>query len=38
MIGGYGKAGSGQSVVIEACEYHETFLHLTCAVGRHPEH
>ena len=33
LIGGYGKAGSGQSVVIEACEYHETFLHLTCAVG-----
>ena len=33
LIGGYGKAGSGQSVVIEACEYHKTFLHLTCAVG-----
>ena len=33
LIGGYGKAGNGQSVVIEACEYHETFLHLTCAVG-----
>ena len=33
LIGGYGKAGSGQNVVIEACEYHETFLHLTCAVG-----
>ena len=33
LIGGYGKAGSGQSVVIEACEYHETFLHLTSAVG-----
>ena len=33
LIGGYGKAGSGQSVVIEACEYHETFLQLTCAVG-----
>ena len=33
LINGYGKAGSGQSVVIEACEYHETFLHLTCAVG-----
>ena len=30
---GYGKAGSGSSVVIEACEYHETFLHLTSAVG-----
>ena len=23
LIGGYGKAGSGRSVVIEACEYHE---------------
>ena len=33
LIGGYGKAGSGQSVVIEACEYHETFLQLTSAVG-----
>ena len=33
LIGGYGKAGSGPSAVIEACEYHETFLHLTCAVG-----
>ena len=33
LIGGYGKAGSGNSVVIEACEYHETFLHLTSAVG-----
>lgn len=33
LIGGYGKAGSGQNVVIEACEYHETFLHLTSAVG-----
>ena len=33
LIGGYGKAGSGSSVVIEACEYHETFLHLTSTVG-----
>ena len=33
LIDGYGKAGSGQSAVIEACEYHETFLNLTCAVG-----
>ena len=33
LIGGYGKAGNGSSAVIEACEYHETFLHLTCAVG-----
>ena len=33
LIGGYGKAGNGPSAVIEACEYHETFLHLTCAVG-----
>ena len=33
LIGGYGKAGSGQSVVIEACEYHETFLQLTSTVG-----
>ena len=33
LIGGYGKAGNGQSVVIEACEYHETFLQLTSTVG-----
>ena len=33
LIGGYGKAGSGSSVVNEACEYHETFLHLTSTVG-----
>ena len=33
LINGYGKAGNGQSVVIEACEYHETFLQLTCSVG-----
>ena len=33
LIDGYGKAGNGQSVVIEACEYHETFLHQTSAVG-----
>ena len=33
LIGGYGKAGSGQSVVIEACEYSETFLHLTPTIG-----
>ena len=33
LIGGYGKTGSGSSAVIEACEYHETFLHLTSAVG-----
>lgn len=29
LIGGYGKAGSGTTVVIEACEYAETFLRLT---------
>jgi len=29
LIGGYGKAGNGQSVVIEACEFAETFLKLT---------
>lgn len=33
LIGGYGKSGSGSSVVIEACEYSETFLQLTSAVG-----
>lgn len=29
LIGGYGKAGSGSEIVIEACEYAETFLKLT---------
>lgn len=29
LIGGYGKAGSGSDIVIEACEYAETFLKLT---------
>ena len=33
LIGGYGKAGHGDDVVIEACEYSETFLHLTPFVG-----
>ena len=29
LIGGYGKAGKGNCIVIEACEYAETFLKLT---------
>jgi UDP-N-acetylmuramate--alanine ligase len=29
LIGGYGKAGNGDEIVIEACEYAETFLKLT---------
>lgn len=29
LINGYGKAGSGGSIVIEACEFAETFLKLT---------
>ena len=33
LIGGYGKAGHGDDVVIEACEYSETFLHLTPFIG-----
>lgn len=33
LIGGYGKAGSGQNIVIEACEYAETFLRLTPTVS-----
>ena len=34
LIGGYGKAGKGDAVVVEACEYHNTFLELRpeCAV------
>lgn len=33
LIGGYGKAGSGQHVVIEACEYAETFLRLVPTIA-----
>ena len=33
LIGGYGKAGGGQDIVIEACEYSETFLQLTPFLG-----
>ena len=29
LIGGYGKAGKGDDIVIEACEFSETFLKLT---------
>ena len=29
LIHGYGKAGLGQNIVVEACEFAETFLHLT---------
>ncbi|MGD9559378.1 MAG: UDP-N-acetylmuramate--L-alanine ligase [Oscillospiraceae bacterium] len=28
LIGGYGKAGGGDGIVVEACEYHNTFLEL----------
>ena len=33
LIGGYGKAGSGESIVIESCEYSETFLNLAPTLG-----
>ena len=33
LIGGYGKVGGGDSIVVEACEYSETFLYLTSYVG-----
>lgn len=34
LIGGYGKSGKGDAIVVEACEYHNTFLelHPECAV------
>ncbi len=28
LIGGYGKQGNGERIVVEACEYHHTFLQL----------
>ncbi len=31
LIGGYGKCGTGDDIVIEACEFSETFLELTPA-------
>lgn len=33
LIGGYGKAGKGPHIVIEACEFSETFLYLTPYLG-----
>lgn len=33
LIGGYGKPGKGDSIVVEACEYSETFLYLTPFLG-----
>ena len=33
LIGGYGKAGGSDSIVVEACEYSETFLYLTPFIG-----
>ena len=33
LIGGYGKVGGGDSIVVEACEYSETFLYLTSYLG-----
>lgn len=33
LINGYGKNGSGNTVVIEACEFAETFLHLTPSIA-----
>lgn len=28
LIGGYGKAGTGENIVVESCEFSNTFLHL----------
>ena len=33
LIGGYGKVGGGDSIVVEACDYSETFLYLTSYLG-----
>ena len=33
LIDGYGKAGRSDSIVVEACEYSETFLYLTSHIG-----
>ena len=38
LIGGYGKAGKGDDIVIEACEFSETFLKLTPLYVRGAEH
>ena len=32
-IDGYGRYGTGHEIVVEACEYHDTFLHLVPHVG-----
>ena len=36
LIHGYGKAGSGQNIVVEACEFAETFLRLADAAAHAP--
>ena len=33
LIHGYGKAGTGREIVVEACEFSETFLQLTPAIS-----
>jgi UDP-N-acetylmuramate--alanine ligase len=33
LIHGYGKCGSSSNIVIEACEYSETFLHLAPSIA-----
>ena len=33
LIGGYGKAGGGQTIVVEACEFAGTFLKLTPSIS-----
>lgn len=33
LIHGYGKAGGGDTIAVEACEYSETFLQLTPTLG-----
>ena len=33
LIGGYGKAGNGSSIVVEACEFSETFMHLSPSIA-----
>ena len=33
LIHGYGKAGTGSEIVVEACEFSETFLQLTPAIS-----
>ena len=38
LIDGYGRYGAGRNIVVEACEYHNTFFAACAAHVRHSEY